>query len=109
MCLDGSPPGYYMGAGSGDGANKWILFLVGGGWCSSTISCYEESFGRLGSTANETLWPPVGQLFGIMANDSAVNPDFYNWNRVLIVYCDGGIFAGDRWFVHFEQQQQKVI
>lgn len=25
-------------------------------------------------------------------------PDFYNWNRVKLRYCDGGSFTGDRVF-----------
>ena len=93
MCLDGSPPGYYMRAGSGDGADKWILHLMGGGWCSNTTDCYNRSFTILGGT---TPWPETADFFGIFSDDAEVNPDFYNWNHVFIIYCDGGLFAGDR-------------
>ena len=30
-CLDGSPPGFYWQKGSGSGADKWVVFLNGGG------------------------------------------------------------------------------
>ncbi|KAJ1296343.1 hypothetical protein BS78_01G293300 [Paspalum vaginatum] len=32
---------------------------------------------------------------GILSNRPAMNPDFYNWNRVKLRYCDGGSFMGD--------------
>ncbi|EEE51363.1 hypothetical protein OsJ_32380 [Oryza sativa Japonica Group] len=32
---------------------------------------------------------------GLLSNDPDMNPDFYNWNRVKLRYCDGGSFAGD--------------
>ncbi|XP_071705508.1 pectin acetylesterase 9 isoform X2 [Rutidosis leptorrhynchoides] len=35
---------------------------------------------------------------GILSNNAPRNPDFYNWNRVKIRYCDGGSFAGDSKF-----------
>ena len=35
---------------------------------------------------------------GILSNNASLNPDFYNWNRVKIRYCDGGSFTGDAVF-----------
>jgi hypothetical protein len=32
---------------------------------------------------------------GILSDKAADNPDFYNWNRVKVRYCDGGSFSGD--------------
>ncbi|ONK67760.1 uncharacterized protein A4U43_C05F3490 [Asparagus officinalis] len=32
---------------------------------------------------------------GILSQVSSENPDFYNWNRVKIRYCDGASFSGD--------------
>ncbi|KAL6008606.1 Pectin acetylesterase 8 [Asimina triloba] len=34
-------------------------------------------------------------FFGILSNSQQFNPDFYNWNRVKIRYCDGSSFTGD--------------
>ena len=93
MCLDGSSPGYYMRAGSGDGANKWVLHLMGGAWCYSTNDCYLRSLTLYGST---TLWNQTREFYGVLSNDATVNPDFHNWNAVFFIYCDGGSFAGDK-------------
>ncbi|KAG2724073.1 hypothetical protein I3760_01G000700 [Carya illinoinensis] len=32
---------------------------------------------------------------GILSNKAEENPDFFNWNRVKLRYCDGASFAGD--------------
>ncbi len=83
-----------MRAGSGDGANKWVLYLMGGGWCFSTTECYERSLTASGSTGRD--WPPTIEFPGILSSNAEVNPDLYNWNVVFLIYCDGGSFAGDR-------------
>ncbi|XVF50837.1 hypothetical protein PTKIN_Ptkin04bG0136000 [Pterospermum kingtungense] len=37
---------------------------------------------------------------GILSNNASLNPDFYNWNRVKLRYCDGASFAGDAKFAN---------
>ncbi|XVF13794.1 hypothetical protein REPUB_Repub08aG0238400 [Reevesia pubescens] len=32
---------------------------------------------------------------GILNNKHQFNPDFYNWNRIKVRYCDGASFTGD--------------
>ncbi|KAL1208802.1 Pectin acetylesterase 6 [Cardamine amara subsp. amara] len=32
---------------------------------------------------------------GILSNKRKENPDFFNWNRIKLRYCDGASFAGD--------------
>ena len=91
VCLDGSPPGYYMRPGSN--SDKWRIHLMGGGWCGNVTACYERSFTFLGSTK------PYPQSYGFnafLSDNPVVNPDFYDWNMVFIIYCDGASFAGDR-------------
>jgi hypothetical protein len=48
-CLDGSPGGYYMRTHNAKGEaadpKKWVVFMQGGGWCSSDESCAERSAG----------------------------------------------------------------
>ena len=82
-----------MRKGSGDGAKKYILYLMGGGWCSTLKECYNRSTTILGSSKD---WQESYQAFGIFSDDPSVNPDFYNWNAVFVMYCDGGSFAGDQ-------------
>uniref|UniRef100_A0A7N2LX80 Pectin acetylesterase n=1 Tax=Quercus lobata TaxID=97700 RepID=A0A7N2LX80_QUELO len=35
------------------------------------------------------------QFSGILSNKAEENPDFFNWNRVKLRYCDGASFSGD--------------
>uniref|UniRef100_A0A0E0MAG1 Pectin acetylesterase n=1 Tax=Oryza punctata TaxID=4537 RepID=A0A0E0MAG1_ORYPU len=92
VCLDGSPPAYHLHRGSGGGAGGWVLQLEGGGWCNDAPSCAERASTRRGSTRSMDR---LEVFSGVLSNDPDMNPDFYNWNRVKLRYCDGGSFAGD--------------
>ncbi|KAL3843591.1 hypothetical protein ACJIZ3_000994 [Penstemon smallii] len=92
VCLDGTLPGYHLHRGFGTGANSWLIQLEGGGWCNNIRSCvYRKKTHRGSSTYFEKQIP----FTGILSNKAEENPDFYNWNRVKIRYCDGASFAGD--------------
>ncbi|KAM0921406.1 hypothetical protein ACQ4PT_006881 [Festuca glaucescens] len=91
VCLDGSPPGYQLQRGSGSGSHNWIVYLEGGGWCSTIEDCSKRKKTGLGSS---NLMKAV-QLAGIFSNDQRQNYDFYNWNIVFVRYCDGASFSGD--------------
>ncbi|GFP81555.1 protein notum homolog [Phtheirospermum japonicum] len=93
VCLDGSPAGYHYSEGFGDGANNWLVYLPGGGWCDTTSSCVNrvKTQPGLSSTINIT----TTYFGGILSPRKIHNPDFYNWNRVYVVYCDGSSFVGD--------------
>ncbi|KAF7067897.1 hypothetical protein CFC21_073722 [Triticum aestivum] len=95
VCLDGSPPAYHLHQGSGAGARGWLLQFEGGGWCNDARSCAQRARMSLGSSS---LMNKLEVFSGLLSNDPAMNPDFYNWNRVKIRYCDGGSFAGDSEF-----------
>ncbi|KAF6175141.1 hypothetical protein GIB67_022822 [Kingdonia uniflora] len=95
VCLDGSLPAYHLHMGFGSGANNWLLQFEGGGWCNTLDSCYHRSLERRGSTKYMARYEP---FIGILSNKASQNPDFYNWNRVKIRYCDGASFAGDTMF-----------
>ncbi|XP_039831981.1 pectin acetylesterase 9-like isoform X2 [Panicum virgatum] len=92
VCLDGSPPAYHLHRGSGAGARSWLLQFEGGGWCNDVRSCADRAGTRRGSTR---LMTKVEVFSGILSNLPSRNPDFYNWNRVKLRYCDGGSFSGD--------------
>lgn len=95
FCLDGSLPAYHLDRGFGAGAHNWLLLFEGGGWCNDIQSCLERSKTSRGST--RLMGKKVG-FSGIMSNNASLNPDFYNWNRVRLSYCDGASFAGDSKF-----------
>ncbi|PIN22269.1 Pectin acetylesterase [Handroanthus impetiginosus] len=94
-CLDGSLPAYHWDRGFGAGARNWLLQFEGGGWCNDIKSCLERASTRRGSTR---YMSKVEIFSGILSNNAALNPDFYNWNRVKLRYCDGASFAGDSKF-----------
>ncbi|XP_020899744.1 pectin acetylesterase 11-like [Exaiptasia diaphana] len=94
VCLDGSPPGYYYRAGFGKGVGNWIIHFFGGAWCFDEKACLQRSKTVLGSS---TFFPPhPPKLQGILSSNPKTNPDFYNWNLVMMCYCDGASFSGYR-------------
>ncbi|XP_037436333.1 pectin acetylesterase 9-like isoform X1 [Triticum dicoccoides] len=95
VCLDGSPPAYHLHQGSGAGARGWLLQFEGGGWCNDARSCAQRARTSLGSSS---LMNKLDTFSGLLSNDPAMNPDFYNWNRVKMRYCDGGSFTGNSEF-----------
>ncbi|KAL6853552.1 hypothetical protein ACP4OV_019581 [Aristida adscensionis] len=103
VCLDGSPPAYHLQRGSGSGSNSWIIFLQGGAWCDTVQSCSHRKMNELGSSKFMKPMP----FYGILSNDQPQNPDFYNWNRVYVRYCDGASFAGDT--EHEDQTGNKLF
>ncbi|KAL0697510.1 hypothetical protein Bca4012_053632 [Brassica carinata] len=92
VCLDGSVPGYHLYRGYGSGANNWIIQLEGGAWCDSITDCQNRKRSRVGSS---TLMEKQINFKGILSNKAAENPDFYNWNKAEVRYCDGASFSGD--------------
>ncbi|WVZ71351.1 hypothetical protein U9M48_019944 [Paspalum notatum var. saurae] len=92
MCMDGTPPAYHLHPGSGSGNRSWIVNLEGGGWCNNARACQFRKSSRRGSSDLMDKEIPFG---GIMSSSPVDNPDFYNWNRVKIRYCDGASFAGE--------------
>lgn len=101
VCLDGSASGFYWEPGFGAGEAKWMLFFQGGGWCLDLEDCPARALTSKGSSLNFTadkddiLESYDGGAHGFQSNDSSINPDFYNWNKVYVRYCYGGSWAGE--------------
>lgn len=91
VCLDGSAPAYHFAPGFGSGVNNWLVHMEGGGWCSTIEECFERRNTFRGSS---TKMKPMS-FSGIIGNQQKSNPDFYNWNKVKVRYCDGSSFTGD--------------
>ncbi|KAF5198119.1 Pectin acetylesterase [Thalictrum thalictroides] len=92
VCLDGSPPAYHFDKGFGAGINNWLLHIEGGAWCNNVTTCLAKKDTRLGSS---TKMDKQVTFSGILHNQAKYNPDFYNWNRIKVRYCDGSSFTGD--------------
>ena len=121
-CLDGTPVRYWVSSNPGSKSKRFVIDLMGGGWCESLADCATRAYGPrcwLGSSNPECLAAesPAGNgmpgvVFnetmdladipsclgsrwcgGLMDSDPAVNPTA-NYTRVLVPYCDGGSYAG---------------
>uniref|UniRef100_A0A5B6ZGR6 Pectin acetylesterase n=1 Tax=Davidia involucrata TaxID=16924 RepID=A0A5B6ZGR6_DAVIN len=92
VCLDGSPPAYHFDKGFGAGINNWLLHIEGGAWCNNVTTCLDRKNTRLGSSKQ---MEKQYTFSGILSNKAKFNPDFYNWNRIKVRYCDGSSFTGD--------------
>ncbi|KAL7582488.1 hypothetical protein Lser_V15G44848 [Lactuca serriola] len=92
VCLDGTLPGYHLHRGFESGSNSWLIQLEGGGWCNTIRSCVYRKTTRRGSS---NRFEKQLAFTGILSNKAEENPDFFNWNRVKVRYCDGASFAGD--------------
>eukprot|EP00123_Amoebidium_parasiticum_P011953 comp21017_c0_seq1/m.28217 comp21017_c0_seq1/g.28217 ORF comp21017_c0_seq1/g.28217 comp21017_c0_seq1/m.28217 type:complete len:426 (-) comp21017_c0_seq1:266-1543(-) len=102
VCLDGTPGAYYLRNGTGGGVNKWYIHFQGGGWCTDDKDCVDRSEMFLGSTAPQYN-PPELDLqkvtwcnYKALSQDPTVNPLMHDWNAVVVRYCDGGSYAGNR-------------
>ncbi|XP_065853439.1 pectin acetylesterase 5-like [Euphorbia lathyris] len=91
FCLDGSLPAYHFQKGFGSGSTNWLLHIEGGGWCDSIESCSFRKRTKLGSSNSMERQVPFS---GILSRHQSQNPDFFNWNKVKIRYCDGASLAG---------------
>ncbi|KAL2517351.1 Pectin acetylesterase 7 [Abeliophyllum distichum] len=92
VCLDGSPPAYHFDKGFGDGIDNWLVYLEGGGWCETESKCKARAHSIYGSSFRK---PKIFYFDGILSKTHMNNPDFYNWNRVFVRYCDGSSFTGN--------------
>nr|XP_028945736.1 pectin acetylesterase 12-like [Malus domestica] len=100
VCLDGTVPAYHLHRGYGLGANSWLIHLQGGARCNDIRSCTNRKYSAYGSS---TRMETEISFTGILSNAAEKNPDFFNWNRVLLRYCDGASFLGDS-----ENQERKL-
>ncbi|XP_075087916.1 pectin acetylesterase 8-like [Nicotiana tabacum] len=91
VCLDGSAPAFHFYFGTGSGMYSWLIHLQGGRWCEITSDCQARAATDL-SSKNMTK---IAYFTGVLSIDSQLNPNFYNWNRVKVKYCDGSSYTGD--------------
>jgi hypothetical protein len=76
---------------------------MGGGWCWDIQNCYDRSKTYLGSTNvwwprplyDFSGWGGIKEGGGYLSSDYKVNHLMWNWNKVFLIYCDGGSFSGN--------------
>ena len=95
-CVDGTVPEYHFREGYDMNKNKWIIYFLGGGWSYDLQAILYRTKTVFGSTKyNKNIKNRHWHLQGIIDENKLINPYFYNWNVVIIEYCDGTSFSGD--------------
>lgn len=101
-CLDGSNYKFLFSRGSDSGFDKFMFNFIGGAFCGvegydTLESCYYRSMNVLGSSntwgSNGSI-VDVKQRLGYFSSNQNENPLFWNWNRIMINYCDGSNHQG---------------
>eukprot|EP01113_Clastostelium_recurvatum_P025217 TRINITY_DN3034_c0_g1_i2.p1 TRINITY_DN3034_c0_g1~~TRINITY_DN3034_c0_g1_i2.p1 ORF type:complete len:419 (+),score=41.96 TRINITY_DN3034_c0_g1_i2:129-1385(+) len=98
-CIDGTGAGFYYHCGSGSDADKWIIWLVGGGYCiaSSPRPDIQDCRVRVGTAQGSSAhWANTTNQAGVplISNNQTLNPDFYAWSKIVIPYCSGDLYSG---------------
>lgn len=105
LCNDGTPGTYVFRKGVGQGAKRWVIYLEGGGQCTTSADCADRwnsknthfYMSEASAIDNELYLPPKYNAFeGIKAPEPANNPDFYDANLVNLTYCSSDAWTGDR-------------
>jgi len=97
LCNDGTPGVFYVRRGTGAGLNRWVLFLEGGGSCSSGDACakrwcsIETNFGAAKMSSRYAPEKGIGGG-GILSTreDSA----FRDFSKAWIYYCSSDVWSG---------------
>ncbi|CAI5971616.1 unnamed protein product [Closterium sp. NIES-65] len=92
--------GMLSGDLSGSCCNSWNMMVVlycdeGASFRSLNVYCTEciPSLIRPPCLSPNQLDSMGAGFQGMLSGDSSENP-FYSWNMVVVLYCDGGVFAG---------------
>jgi hypothetical protein len=98
ICNDGTPATYLFRPGVGAGTKRWIIYLEGGGSCSTAADCQERYKKQRSLMSSGT--PVDGQPFtepleAIKSPVPRENPDFYDANYVQLIYCSSDSWSGD--------------
>lgn len=92
VCLDGSPFYiYFRPASDPENADKFAMYLEGGGLCVEREDCHQRAKSALGSS---TYWDSgnLSKENNILSTDAS-NP-FHSWNHVFMRYCSGDTWTG---------------
>lgn len=92
VCNDRSSGLYYLS--TVENSTHWIVFLEGGVGCSSVDEC-KVRYVKHPELMTSHLYPALIQGRGIFDIDPAVNPDYWNYNYVLIPYCTSDLWIGN--------------
>jgi len=92
VCNTGEPYTFSIRPGRGDGADKWLIFLEGGGACGNETSCHARVRARPDLACPLATADPG--LDGMWDRSEPDNP-WADWNHVFLNYCSSDGWMGD--------------
>lgn len=92
-CLDGTPGGFYFqNASLAADSKKYIIYIDGGGECTTEAMCTAQLKTSLGSS---NYFAKNFAQFGFYNDNScAQNPGLCTWNHVHLPYCTQDLHSG---------------
>lgn len=92
-CMDGSMAGYYIREGLDQ--DRFVIFLKGGGACSTKEDCDKRMNGKALLASSEN-WEEsiIGDTF--LSGNCNANPEFCEATAVYIPYCTGDTHRGTK-------------
>jgi hypothetical protein len=97
VCNDGSPGLFYVRKGTGASANRWLIFLEGGGSCMEGTGCakrwcsIDTNFGADKMSTRFFTAKGIGGGGILATRDDSVFTDF---NKVWVYYCSSDAWVG---------------
>jgi hypothetical protein len=95
-CNDGTPAGYIFRPGSGLGTRRWVVNFTHYSFCESNEACAGRDNTLLSTKAFKSGVSAGPAMTAMLSPDPDDNPDFYDANTVLVIYCSSDIFTGDK-------------
>ena len=110
ICNDGTGAVYYQSSAESSSRNHFIIFLEGGGGCSSFRECNREwlrtqNYSDIPSGRNpymssegyrRTMATRNVDGRDLLSGDYEENPAYFNYTRVLVPYCSQDAFLANR-------------
>lgn len=119
-CNDGSNYIYYKRAGTGEAANTFIIYMMGGGFCrdfgtGDIWDCDDRTAQQTGSAGWPASLPDSSFLYGILSNDPSENPHFYEATHFYFPYLTSDAWMGtdqdpiSTWYFHGQNIARYIL
>merc|ERR1712166_711420 len=102
VCNDGSTAAYYWKPAptNSNGVSTWLMYLQGGGWCSSNASCNTRATSKpdfMSSATWADTYPENGifNATGVESTGSVYEDRLQNANKVFVRYCTSDAHMGN--------------
>ncbi len=107
-CMDGSNYKFLKSNGFGSGKNSYLIYFEAGGFCGgdfydpdSQNYALEYCAKRLGDHLSSNKFTFIQKYFikyyaRYLSNSWFFNPNFYNWNKIYVKYCDGALYIATK-------------